>query len=168
MKVVVVVFTVEAIPIGVLAGGVLASPLPRLPRFSLRLAAVVMAMLLPMLVALFGRLGEQTAGPVVLSGLPWGIVVVGLSRFVLFHGSGLDPGSADDDDDGPGPGDDRPTPPAPIGGIPLADAAPSSMRVRDHRPSSRRGMRPRRPVREGERAPSRLWPLQPWPFWRTS
>ena len=119
MKVVVVVFTVEAIPIGVLAGGVFASPLPRRPRFSLRFAAVVIAMLLPMLVALFGRLGEQTAGPVVLSGLPWGIVVVGLSRFVLFHGSGPDPGHRTATMTGRGPGTIVPPPPAPIAGFRL-------------------------------------------------
>jgi hypothetical protein len=62
--------------------------------------------------------------------------------------------------------DGPPTPPAPIGGIPLPDAEPSSTRVRDHRPP-RPGLRPGRPVREREHLPLRLWPLRLSPSWRS-
>ncbi|MGH2885938.1 MAG: hypothetical protein ACRDPA_25135 [Solirubrobacteraceae bacterium] len=125
----------------------------------------MVALFVTLLVGLLAQLGEQVAGPLLLSGLPWGILVVALSRFVLFDGPGFDPGSADGDDQGPGPGGGWPTPPAPIGGIPLLDAEPSSTRVRDHRPP-RRGMRPHRPVRQRERLISRLWPFRPWSSWR--
>ncbi|HUA06110.1 MAG TPA: hypothetical protein VMB27_19535 [Solirubrobacteraceae bacterium] len=176
MKAVVMVLLVEAIPIGVLVGAVFprlqldpalaGPPRRRRSRFWLRLAGIVIAIWVPALVALVAPLGEQTAGPLLLAGLPWGILLVALSRFVLFDGPGLDPGSADGDDEGPGPdGDGRPTPPAPIGGIPLLDAEPFSTRVRDHRPP-RRGLRPHRPVRQQERLGSRLWPVRPLSSWR--
>ena len=163
------VLLVEVIPIGVLVyvepDAALRVRRRRRSRFWQRSAGVVLAMLLPALVAVLAPLGEQTAGPLLLFGLPWGILVAALSRFVLFERPGSDPGSADGDDQGPGPGDGRPTPPAPIGGIPLPDAEPSSTRVRDHRPP-RRGPRPRRPVRQRERLVSRLWPFRLLSSWR--
>lgn len=175
MNAVVLVLLVEAGPISLLIGLVFPSfqldpavprpPLRRRSRFWLRFAGVVIALFVPLLVGLLAQLGEQVAGPLLLSGLPWGILVVALSRFVLFDGPGFDPGSADGDDQGPGPGGGWPTPPAPIGGIPLLDAEPSSARLRDHRPP-RRGVRPRRPVRQRERLISRLWPFWPWSSWR--
>ena len=117
------VLLVEVIPIGVLVyvepDAALRVRRRRRSRFWLRSAGVVLAMLLPALVAVLAPLGEQTAGPLLLFGLPWGTLVAALSRFVLFERPGSDPGSADGDDQGPGPGDGRPTPPAPIGGIPL-------------------------------------------------
>jgi hypothetical protein len=159
MKAAVIVFSFEAIPLGVLIGSVRACPLYRRSRFWVRFAGVVIAMLLPDLVAILARVGEQAAGMMLWLGFVWGILLIAPSRYVLFHGWGPDLGPGDEDDEGPGPGDDRPTPPAPIGGIPLPDAEPSLKRVRDHR-SPQRASRPRRPVRERERHPSRLWPLR--------
>jgi hypothetical protein len=175
--VVVVVLLIEAGPISALIGVVFprcqldparaGPPRRRRSRFWLRFAGVFIALFFPLFVGLVARPGEQFAALVLLSGLPWGILVVALSRFVLFDGPGFDPGSADGDDQRPGPGGGWPTPPAPIGGIPLLDAEPSSTRVRDHRPP-RRGLRRRRPVRQRERLMSRLWPFRPWASWRPS
>ena len=127
MNVVVVVLLIEAGPISALLGVVFPrcqlDPLPggpprrRRSRFWLRFAGVFIALFFPLLVGLVARPGEQFAALVLMSGLPWGILVVALSRFVLFDGPGFDPGSADGDDDGPGPGGGWPTPPAPIGGF---------------------------------------------------
>lgn len=68
-----------------------------------------------------------------------------------------DPGS----DDGWGRGHDpRPSPPdPPRGGIPLPDAAPAPVRLRDHRKLSERlPRRERRPAREPDRTPVRTGP----------
>jgi hypothetical protein len=159
------VLLAEATPVGFLIGGVRACPLGRRSRFWLRFAGVLIAMLLPDLVAILASLGEQ--GMLLLVGCVWGILLLAPSRFVLFYGRGFDPGPDDEDGEGPGPEDGRPTPPAPIGGIPLPDAEPSSTRVRDHRPT-RRAPRPRRPTRRREGVPSRLWPLRLRPSWRPS
>lgn len=160
------VLVVEALPVGAFLSAVPACELPRRSRFWTRCAGLLIAIVLPVLVAVFAPLGEQAAGPVLLSGVSWGMLLVALSRFVLFKGPGSEPGSGGGDDQGPGPGGDgRPTPPAPIGGIPLLDAEPSSKRVRDHGPP-RWGTPPRRPVRERERVVSRLWLLGPWSSWR--
>ena len=172
MNALVMVLSAESIPVGVLVSLVIggcpdvdhARPLRRRPRFWLRFTGVLVAMLLPDLVAGVLPLGEQALFPLVLLGLAWGLLLLVPSGFVLFHRADPDPGPADDDDQGPGPGDDRPTPSAPTGGIPLADAEPSSRRIRDHdRP--RRIRRPRRPGRERERLPTRLRPLRLWPSW---
>jgi len=175
MNVVVVVLLIEAGPISALIGVVYprsrldpalaGPPRRRRSRFWLRFAGIFTALFVPLLVGLGARLGEQFALLLLLAGLPWGILVVALSRFVLFDGPGFDPGSTDGDDEGPGPGGGWPTPPAPIGGIPLPDAEPSSARVRDHHPP-RPGMRRSRPVRQRERLVSRLWPFRPWSSWR--
>lgn len=165
MKGVVIVLFVEAIPISVLIAAVFPIRQPdaafswpgrRRSRFWLRFVGVVIAIMLPVLVVVFAPGGEQTAGPMLFSGLAWGMLLAVLARFVLFNGSESDPGSADEDDGGPGPGDGRPDPPAPIGGIPLPDAEPASTRVRDHRPP-RSAPRHRRPVRDRERVLLRLW-----------
>jgi hypothetical protein len=152
MRAVVVVLLVETIPIGVVVGAAFDRSLCRRSRFWLRFAGVVIAIVLPELAAVVAPVDEQTVVTLILVGLGWGILLLVPSRFVLFHGWGFDPGSADDDGDGPGPEDERPTPPSPLGGIPLPDAEPSSARVRDHRPP-RRAARPRRPARERERPP---------------
>jgi len=162
MTVVVVVLCFESLPFGVLISLVSGCSLTRRPRFWLRLAGVVLVMLLPDLVGVVARPSEQTVGVLLWLGLAWGIMVVVLARFVLFAGERSDPGADDDGGGGPDPGDDRPTPPDPIGGIPLPDAEPSSMRLRDH-PPPRRALRPRRPTRPRERRPSRLWHLRLWP-----
>jgi hypothetical protein len=151
MTVVVVLLFVEAIPIGALVSAVFDRDLRRRSRFWLRFAGIVIAIVLPGLVALAVPVREQTVA--MLIGLGWGILLLVPSWFVLFQGWGLDPGSADDGD-GPGPEDARPTPPSPIGGIPLPDAEPSSARVRDHRPTTW-PVPPRRPVRERDRSVAR-------------
>jgi hypothetical protein len=155
---VMLVLSLEAILAGVLIGGVFACSLRRRPRFWLRLVGLVIAIVLPGLVALVAPLGEQGRGMVFWLGLVWGCLLLAGSRLVLFYGWGSDPGEDERGGDGPGPGDGRrPTPPAPIGGVPLLDAEASSTRLRDHRPTQR-ARRPRRPVRERERSPSRVWP----------
>jgi hypothetical protein len=166
---VMLVASLEAILVGVLIGGVMGCSLARRSRFWLRLAALATAIVLPGLIAIVAPLGERGRGMIFWLGLLWGLLCVAGSRFVLFHGSGLDPGGDESDGEGPGPGDDRrPTPPAPIGGVPLPDAEPSSTRLRNHRPTQRPSRERRRPVPERERAPSRLWPLRLWPFWHPS
>jgi hypothetical protein len=150
MTAVVAALSVETIPIGVLMGAALDRSLRRRSRFWLRFAVIVIAIVLPEVGAVLAPVDEQTLALLILGGLGWGILLLGVSWFVLFHGSRLDPGSGDDDDDGPGPEDEGPTPPPPIGGVPLPDAEPSSTRLRDHRPP-RRAARPRRPAREPER-----------------
>ena len=71
MKAVVMVVFVEAIPFMVLYG-VLGSPLGRRSRFWLRFAGIVIAMLLPVLVAILAPVGEQTALMLLLVGFGWG------------------------------------------------------------------------------------------------
>jgi hypothetical protein len=156
---VVIVLSLEAIPIGALVSATFDRSLRRRSRFRLRLAGVVIAMLLPALVTIAAPLSDQAATTLFLLGLGWGLLLFALSSFFLFQGRDFESGPADDDDggggDGPGPEDDRPTPPAPIGGIPLPDAQQSATRLRDH-PLPRPAVRPRRPVRDRERrVPSR-------------
>lgn len=175
MNVVVMVLSIESIPVGVLISLAIqgypdadnAAPLRRRSRFWLRFAGILIAMLLPDLVGILARLGEQAVWPLVLLGFAWSLLLLAPSGFLLFHRVGSDPEPDDGDDGGPGPGDGRPTPPAPIGGIPLPDAEPSSTRLRDHLRPRRTG-RPRRPARERERRPSRLWPLRQRPASRLS
>lgn len=165
---VVLVVSFEALLVGVLIGVVFACSLCRRSGFWHRLVALVIAAVLPGLVALVAPLGEQGRGMVFWWGLLWGSLVLAGSRFALFHGRGAAPGDGEEGDEGPGPEDGRrPTPPAPLGGVPLPDAASSSTRLRDHHPTPPT-RRVRRPVRERERPPSRLWPLRSWPFWRFS
>ena len=116
------VLSIEAIPLGVVISFVfpgcqpdagLGRPLRRRSRFWLRFAGVVIAMLLPDLVAILAPLGEGPAGALLWSGFVWGLLLLVPSRFVLFHGSGPRPGPGEEDGEGPGPGDAGPTPPAP-------------------------------------------------------
>ena len=159
MAVVLIMLSLEAIPIGAVISSAFDRSLPRRPRFWLRVSGVVIAMMLPMLVAIVAPVGEQATWALIWVGLGWGLLLFALSRFLLFHGTGFEPGSADDDGDGPGPEDDRPTPPAPIGGIPPPDARPPATRVRDdHLP--RPSLHPRRPVRERKRRVPHLRPLR--------
>jgi hypothetical protein len=77
----------------------------------------------------------------------------------LRGGSDLPPGSERDSDDGWGHG--PPPPPAPVdppsGGLPLPDATPARVRLRDHRRlSDLLPRRERRPAREPERQPTRV------------
>jgi hypothetical protein len=162
MKAVVTVLLYEMIPISALISVVVACPLSRRPRFWLRFIAVLIAMLLPDLVVIGAPLAEQTAGLLLWLGFAWGWLLLGSARVVLFQPPGVDPGPGDDGGGGPGPEDGRPTSPAPFGGIPLPDAEPASVRVRDHR-LPRHAPGPRRPARERPRLPSRPSPLRLWP-----
>ncbi len=167
MTVLIVVLWVEAIPLGALVSALFDRSLRRRSRFWQRFAGIVIAVVLPELAAVAAPVGEQTVVLLIWGGLAWGILLLVPAWFVLFDRRGLDPGSANGDDDGPGPENGPPTPRPPIGGIPLPDAEPSSARVRDHRPP-RRTPPPRRPVREPERPPARLWPLRLRPSKRLS
>lgn len=169
MNAVVMVVSIESIPVGVLISLVFQGhpevghvrPVRR-PRFWVRFAAVLIVMLLPDLVGLVLPLSEQAIWPIVLLGFAWGLLLLVPSGFVLFHRSGADPEPGEEDDEGPGPGDGRPSPSGPTGGVPLPDAEPSSTRIRGHR-RQLRPPRPRRPVRERERRRTRLWRLAIWP-----
>jgi hypothetical protein len=67
------------------------------------------------------------------------------------------PGGTDTDDGGGrGPGGPRLIPPRPSGGLPLPDAVPAGVRLRDHtRLGGKLPARQRRPAREPERTPRR-------------
>jgi hypothetical protein len=76
----------------------------------------------------------------------------------LRGGNELPPRSDRGPDDGWGHGPRRPPqpPPAPIGGLPLPDAAPARVRLRDHhRLADFHSDRERRPAREPDRTPVR-------------
>ncbi len=156
-----VVLTVEAIPVGILVSAAFDHSLERRPRFRLRFALFLLSVALPDLVVIGGyALGLITdAFPMVLAGLGWGLALVTLAPVLLFRGSGSSPGSSDDGDDF-GPGGDPTPSPLPGGGIPLPDADPWPVRLRGHF-SARRSVRPRRPAREPGRAPSRRRLPQP-------
>jgi len=158
---VVMVLSVEAFLIGALIAAVFTCSLCRRSTFGLRFSGLVIAIVLPGLVAaIVAPLGEHARGMLFFLGLGWGLLLLAASRPVLFHRQGPDPGpDHGDGGGGPRPGDGRRTPPAPTGGIPLPDAEPSLTRVRNHRPPRRAG-RLRRPVHARERLPSRLWPLR--------
>jgi len=66
-------------------------------------------------------------------------------------------GTDDDDDDGGGRGPRKPpqAPEGPRGGLPLPDADPAQVRIRDHRRPALMRFRARRPAHEPERAPAR-------------
>ena len=78
-----IVLFVEAIPFTVLYG-VSGCPLCRRSRFWLRFAGVVVAMLLPDLVAILARVGQQTGGILFLVGFRWGVLLALSSISVLF------------------------------------------------------------------------------------
>jgi hypothetical protein len=68
------------------------------------------------------------------------------------------PSSEDDDDDGGGGhGPDVPplTPAGPRGGLPLPDAEPARVRIRDHRRPALIPFRARRPAHQPDRRPAR-------------
>lgn len=159
-KLVVMVLSLETIPLGILLSATCDGSLRRRSRFWMRFAGFVVALTLPAVVLIAGsavRLGsEQAAGTLLWGGFLWGLVLVALAPLLLFDGLGFSAGPADDDAGGPGPGDDRPSPPGPIGGVPLPDAEQSSLRRRGAHPAGAptRG----RPAREPKRMPSRVTP----------
>jgi hypothetical protein len=89
------------------------------------------------------------------------VIGAGVLIWVLLDGDGIDWRSIfPTDDDGPGPGGPpEPTPPAPPrGGVPLPDAAPSAVRLRE--PGRIADAHPR-PARRPEHVPERERPGVP-------
>jgi hypothetical protein len=115
-----------------------------------------MIVVLPDLVLVGGfGLGEigKAAFPLVMLGLLWGLMLVVLAPFLLFHEPGPNAGPSDSDG-GPGPENRPPAPPLPVGWIPLPDAEQSPIRTRG--PSrGRLSPHPRR-SREPKPGPSRI------------
>lgn len=94
-------------------------------------------------------------------------VVMLLPGFIC-RGQGSAPGESDSDDEsggwGNGPREPQSSPDAPSGGLPLPDAEPARVRLRDHDSGrhERILIRERRPAREPERLPIRRSGLEPW------
>jgi hypothetical protein len=88
-----------------------------------------------------------------------GLACVALLMFPALKDSPIGPERRPDDGEdgwGRGPKDPPAPPPPPRGGIPLPDAQPASIRLREHgRLSERRPGRERRPSREPARRPAR-------------
>ena len=99
----VLVLSAEAILIGALIGVAFPRPLCRRSRFWVRFAGLVIAIVLPALVAILAPVGEQAAGMLFWLGFVWGISLLAPARFVLFQRRGFDAGPGDDDGEGPGP-----------------------------------------------------------------
>jgi hypothetical protein len=86
------------------------------------------------------------------------VLLVAFLPVILGRGSSPPRPEDSDSDDGPGGGPKRPrlSPTKPHGGVPLPDAEPSGVRLREHRRrSDRHSGRQRRRGREPERTPAR-------------
>lgn len=159
----VAVLSVAAIPLGALFSVARDRSLRRRPRFELRLAAFIVGVSLPEVIVagalMTGVLRSQPAGPALLS-LFWDLIVLVLAPVFLFYGHDVDPGSGEEGgENGPEPGEDPPSPSPPIGGLPLAHAEQSRLRLRGPRPalgSARQPGRRRGPAREPGRSPCRV------------
>jgi hypothetical protein len=85
----------------------------------------------------------------------WLFSAILLTPAVLFRDRGPSSGPADSDGGGGG-GTEPPSAPVPMppsGGVPLSDADPAPVRLRDHDRRGLRRLRLRRPAREPDRAP---------------
>lgn len=155
-----VVLSVMLIPVGVLISGAVDPKLHRRPRFALRFTVTLSCVILPDLVlgaaSIAGVFGTDPSS-VLLGGLGWSLALLPLAPRLLFEPPGFDPGQSDEGGGGPHSGDDRPSPPPPMGGLPLADAEQSSVRLRGPRPR-RRSLTRQRPAREPQRSPRRVLP----------
>lgn len=159
---VVIVLSIAAIPLSVLIGALRDRSLRRRSRFWSRFAGLVLCMAVPWIVGLVGPVGADVAFILLLIGLGWALVLVALAPVLLFRAPDRDPGPSDDEGPGHGPEDDWQPPDRPLGGIPLADAKQPETRVRGpHAP--RRAAPARRPARDPERRPVRLFLVRPWP-----
>ncbi|MDQ6820283.1 MAG: hypothetical protein M3076_08105 [Actinomycetota bacterium] len=102
---------------------------------------------------LFPALNERKASGLLALFLLVAVPAMMLAPYLLFRGSGPAPGRSDDSHGGGGPPQPPSPPSAPRGGIPLQDAEPARVRLRDHaRPQGRRALQ-RRPTRESRPAP---------------
>jgi hypothetical protein len=104
--------------------------------------------------------GRFQLGGVDLAGLLYLVIVLLLVFLPVLLGRGSSPpeGPDSDSDDGwgKGPGQPRIPPNAPRGGMPLPDADPARMRLRNHdRLTDHTPARDRRPAREPDRRPVR-------------
>jgi hypothetical protein len=139
------------------------SPRDRKPHFWLRVAALpALPSLIAAILIVFRELRLVPDGVVasmlltlVFLTLPGLMLVPAL----LYRRPGGSPDASDDDGGGgPGRGPDPPPPPPPRGGVPLADAEPARLRLREHGRRALAVRRPRRaaqePVRSPQRAPS--------------
>jgi hypothetical protein len=119
-------------------------------------------MRLPALAAIGALIGAAVAGahaavqPLLLVTVL--LLPVLLPRRILYPADGDSPAddSGDDGGGGRGPHPEPPKPPdAPRGGLPLPDAQPARIRLRDHGRRVLTPHRQRRPAREPERSPRR-------------
>jgi len=105
--------------------------------------------------------GNAQRGGVDLAGLLYLAIVLAVLFLPLLLGRRSTPPRGPDSGSDDGWGKDPPQPPgippdAPRGGIPLGDAEPARVRLRDHRRlRDRIPARDRRPAREPEREPAR-------------
>jgi hypothetical protein len=138
------------------------SPRDRKPHFWLRVAVLplVPGLIAAIVLALaeFGVLPESAAATLLLTLVFLTIPGLMLVPALLYRKPGPSPDSSDGEGGG-GPGHPPPGPPArptpPRGGVPLPDAEPARIRIREHGRRVLGGRRPRRPVREPERRPVR-------------
>jgi predicted membrane channel-forming protein YqfA (hemolysin III family) len=155
MQALLIVLIVETMPLGALISAARDRSLRHRPGFRTRFFAVAGVIVLPSAAALFRAVGDWTV-IVLLASVVWGFFVFVMARPVLFELGGTDPGPSDDGGGGSDPADNPRPSPWPLGGAPLPDAEPSSIRRRDHhRPDRGSRLRPRRPVREPDRRPTR-------------
>jgi hypothetical protein len=136
------------------------SPRDRKPHFWLRVAALpVLPSLIAATLIVFRDLRlvpDGVAASMLLTLVFLTLPGLMLVPALLYRRPGGSPDASDDDGGGgPGRGPDPPPAPPPRGGVPLPDAAPARLRLREH---GRRvlGVRaPRRAAREPVRAPHR-------------
>jgi len=150
--------SVALIPLGALISAARDPKLRHRSPFTLRFSAFAVAVTLPELVLECGSLaGAFRSGSFIipLGGLMWGLALLPLASFLLFHPPGFDPGQSDEGGEGPDSGEDPPSPTPPIGGLPLPDAEQSRTRLRGARPR-RPSLTPRRRVHRPERRPTRV------------
>jgi len=134
--------------------GASALRLQRRPHFSMRVALLCLGMAAAQL-GLFGAMDQKLLPQHVLM-LFWLVLTLGaliVAPVCCYRGTGSTPGSSDGG--GGGRGTDPSPPSGPRGGIPLADAGQSDVRVRDHARPRMYRPGPRRAAREPARLPTR-------------
>jgi hypothetical protein len=139
------------------------SPRDRKPHFWLRVAALpVLPSLIAATLIVFRDLRlvpDGVAASMLLTLVFLTLPGLMLVPALLYRRPGSSPDASDDDGGGgPGRGPDPPPPPAPRGGVPLPDAEPARLRLREHGRRALGVRAPRRapqePVHSPHRAPS--------------